>query len=53
MKNDLCAGNIDKFDENYLSIGKIGSGGYGTVYLCLDKNTDEYVAVKIMPLDIE
>jgi serine/threonine protein kinase len=44
---------VDKFDQDYLSLKKIGSGGYGTVYYCYDKIAKHHVAVKIMPLDID
>jgi serine/threonine protein kinase len=53
VNNDLCAGSVDKFDQDYISLKKIGSGGYGTVYYCYDKIAKHHVAVKIMPLDID
>ncbi|KAG2501696.1 hypothetical protein HYH03_000198 [Edaphochlamys debaryana] len=34
--------------ERYAVLGPLGSGAYGQVYKCLDKNTNEVVALKVV-----
>ena len=39
--------------NNYRLKNKIGKGGFGTVYKALDLKTNENVAIKIIPFNIE
>jgi serine/threonine-protein kinase SRK2 len=40
---------LPSFGPHYTPIKKLGHGSFGTVYQCLDKRTNESVAIKVMP----
>ena len=42
-------GSASEFQENYLLLEKLGEGGYGSVYMCLERLTANRRAVKSIP----
>ena len=42
-------GSASEFQENYLLLEKLGEGGYGSVYMCLERLTANKRAVKSIP----
>lgn len=49
LKEDLSDFLIDR--DNYIKGEELGHGGYGVVYLCIDKQTNEQVAIKELHLE--
>ena len=39
----------ENFTDYYMLVDHIGSGGYGTVWTCIDRDTKQMCAVKIVP----